>query len=81
MTVVWTDGAEKDLRGIDRAQARRIVERMLKLAADPHGRNVKRLRGGDGECRLRVGDYRVIYETDGDAIRVLHVAHRREAYR
>ncbi len=43
--------------------------------------NIKRLRGS-GDWRLRVGDYRVRFELlPGDVLRILHVKHRREAYR
>jgi len=44
---------------------------------------VKKLQGGMGEYRLRVGSYRVIYDiNDGELIiLVLHLGHRREIYR
>jgi mRNA-degrading endonuclease RelE of RelBE toxin-antitoxin system len=34
-----------------------------------------------GQLRLRLGDYRVIFTADGEILHVLHVKHRREAYR
>jgi mRNA interferase RelE/StbE len=63
--------------------ARLLHDGIDRLAADPYGtpRDVKRLAGRAG-FRLRVGDWRVIYELD-DGIRVLAVLdirHRREAY-
>ena len=38
---------------------------------------------GSGTWRIRVGDYRIIYEIDDDrrAVEILKVAHRRESYR
>lgn len=41
------------------------------------------LVGGDGEMRIRVGDYRVVYDLHDDelVILILRVAHRREVYR
>jgi mRNA-degrading endonuclease RelE of RelBE toxin-antitoxin system len=41
-----------------------------------------RLKGGDGILRLRIGDWRVLFENvDGDALRILRVFHRSKAYR
>jgi len=43
---------------------------------------VKKLQGIDPpEYRLRVGDYRVRFELDGETVRILRVRNRREAYR
>jgi mRNA-degrading endonuclease RelE of RelBE toxin-antitoxin system len=42
----------------------------------------KKLKGGDNEWRIRVGDYRIVYEIDDRArtVDVTRIAHRREAY-
>jgi len=61
---------------------RRIETAIIKLALDPHqASSVKQLAGGG--YRLRVGDYRVIYDLwQGELIVVvIRVAHRREVYR
>ncbi|MDO8446785.1 MAG: type II toxin-antitoxin system RelE/ParE family toxin [Deltaproteobacteria bacterium] len=46
-------------------------------------RNSKKLSGGGSKWRIRVGDYKILYELD-DAqriVKVYRVAHRREVYR
>jgi mRNA interferase RelE/StbE len=43
--------------------------------------DVKRLTNHTPEYRLRVGDYRVLFEIEGETIVVYRVRHRREAYR
>ncbi len=50
----------------------------LRLSSYPHHRLT-----GRSECRLRVGDYRVLYEFDAQAGRLYlhHVGHRREIYK
>ena len=74
--------AERELARIDKPQRRRIIAAIDRLAEHPDAGN--RLKGSlRGLRRLRVGDYRVLYEVlDGELIvLVVRVAHRREAYR
>jgi mRNA interferase RelE/StbE len=72
---------KKDLRQISKNDASRIVSAMEKLENDLTG-DVKRLTDFTPEYRLRVGDYRVLFEIEGqNSIVVYRVRHRREAYR
>jgi mRNA interferase RelE/StbE len=43
--------------------------------------NIKAMRGYSGRYRIRIGDYRMGIEVNGDAIEVMRVLHRREFYR
>jgi mRNA interferase RelE/StbE len=73
--------AIKDLRRIGRSQATRIAESLERLQQDLQG-DVKKLTNHTPEYRLRVGDYRVLFEIDGtDRLIVYRIMHRREAYR
>jgi mRNA interferase RelE/StbE len=56
----------------------RIDARLTEFAASGKG-DVKRLKGRQGSC-LRVGDWRVIFYEEKDAIIVVAVGHRREIY-
>jgi mRNA interferase RelE/StbE len=58
--------ALKMLERMDRGTAVRIVEKVKQLAVDPTplANNITRLKGEDHWLRLRVGDWRVIYEDD-----------------
>ncbi len=60
----------------------RITNAIKGLAEDPHPRNSLKLQGREG-YRLRVGDYRIIYQVDEGAgeVRVLEVFHRQRDYR
>jgi mRNA interferase RelE/StbE len=52
------------------------------LASNPRPSGCKKLRGGDGEWRIRVGDWRVVYTID-DAklqVEVTRIRHRSEVY-
>jgi mRNA interferase RelE/StbE len=56
--------AEKDLRRIDMRYISRIIEAAENLAFDPKPLGVKKLAGSDRTYRIRVGDYRIIYEIE-----------------
>lgn len=74
--------AERELARIEKSQRRRIIAVIDRLADQPFAGSP--LKGGlRGLRRIRVGDYRVLYEVlDGELIvLVVRVAHRREAYR
>lgn len=63
---------------------RRRVERVIDaLAHNPRPRSARKLVGGAGELRLRVGTYRVIYEVSDDVqcLLVLAIGPRKDVYR
>jgi mRNA interferase RelE/StbE len=70
------------LRKIHRPDQERIREKIDALANDPRPPGVTALHG-QPYLRLRVGDYRVLYEVQDKVLLVLviRVAHRREVYR
>ena len=82
--IVFTKGAVKSLQSIPRDTAGLIRVKLDEIANDPFAPhpNATKLQGRPG-YRLRVGDWRVIYEIDqGEAlIIVLKIASRGEVYR
>lgn len=82
-SITYKPSAAKTLRKLDRQYQRAIITAIDALAHDPRPDGVKKLQGGEGEYRLRVGSYRVIYDVnDGELIiLVLHLGHRKEVYR
>jgi mRNA interferase RelE/StbE len=75
--------AEKELEGVDGRIRARILRNVAALADDPRPPGVKRLAGADNLWRIRVGDYRVVYEIRDTEliIRVVRIAHRSKVYR
>ncbi len=71
--------AIRDLKAIDQTQARRITEKVRLMKDDLVG-DVKRLTNSTPEFRLRVGDYRILFEIEGDKVLVYRVRHRKDAY-
>jgi mRNA interferase RelE/StbE len=72
--------AIKDLDSLQPDVAKRIVEKISRLSQNLEG-DVKRLTNFTPEYRQRVGDYRVLFEVEGNRIVVYRVRHRREVYR
>ncbi len=77
--IVFTKRADRILRKMSRNRARLIREELDQPAQDPYARNsnVTKLEGRPG-YRLRVGDWRVLYEPEDDrpVIMVLKIAPR-----
>lgn len=72
--------AIKDLKGIATPETRKIVEKVMGLGQGLVG-DIKRLTNFTPEHRMRVGDYRVLFEVDEGTIVVYRIKHRNEAYR
>jgi mRNA interferase RelE/StbE len=81
-TVRITRKAQKELRELGHQARERIRPKMLALADDPRPPGVKKLAGEDNLWRIRVGDYRVIYQISDRELVVLvvRVRHRSDAY-
>jgi mRNA interferase RelE/StbE len=80
--VSLTASAEKELHRLPAPMVARIVPRLEGLASAPRPPGCKKLKGGDNEWRVRVGDYRIVYEIDDKArtVDVTRIPHRREVY-
>lgn len=79
--ITFTSTASRQLAKLDRTQAKRIMGKLDRYAADPASlaNQVKALSGSEA-LRLRVGDYRVIFTDSGLVLLILKVGHRREVY-
>jgi len=79
-TIELKPRAEKDLKNLQAADIRRIVERLRLLSDDLQG-DVKKLTNFTPEYRLRVGHWRILFEVENDRLIVYRILHRRESYR
>lgn len=75
--------AEKDLRRLSLDVRTRVADALGGLASNPRPAGSRKLAGTKHDWRLRVGDYRVIYEIADEirVVRVYRVRHRRDVYR
>lgn len=78
----WSDEARAELRAIDRDTALGLLESLARFLETDSG-DVKQLHGFDPtRYRLRIGDWRIIFrKRGGDAIEIIHVRNRKDAYR
>jgi mRNA interferase RelE/StbE len=80
--IALTASAEKELNSLSVKMIARTMPRLENLATTPRPPGCKKLKGGDREWRIRIGDYRIVYVINDDVktIDVTRIAHRREVY-
>jgi mRNA interferase RelE/StbE len=80
--VVLKASAERELQDLPARLHDRMVERLASLSGVPRPRGSKKLHGVEA-YRLRIGDYRVLYEVDDrrQRVTVYSIGHRRDVYR
>lgn len=81
--IEFTKGALKQLKKLPTDIKELIDSKILELADEPRPSGVKKLQGNDSLYRIRVNDYRVIYQIQDDVllVTVVKAGHRREIYR
>ena len=74
--------AQKELGALGGEAYGRVRDAIGGLTEDPRPSGCLKLTGRDG-WRIRIGNYRVVYEIDDNAqiVTVLHIGHRRDVYR
>ena len=75
--------AEKDLKQLPPKLHDRVIAAIQSLARNPRPLGCRKLTGSDNHWRIRVSDYRIVYEIGEtiQVVRVNRVRHRREVYR
>jgi mRNA interferase RelE/StbE len=74
---------QKQIDDLPNAMKGRILEKIKGLEIEPCPSGIVKLKNSEQEYRLRIGDYRVLYEIDDakQTILILQCKHRREVYR
>jgi mRNA interferase RelE/StbE len=78
-TVYFTDAANASAKRLSPEVWRRIASKIERVRDDLAG-DVKRLKAFVPNYRLRVGDWRVLFDVDADRIVVHDIKHRSKAY-
>lgn len=81
--IVFHPSVHKDLRRLPATVVGRVLKQIESLATEPLPGQAVKLSGAERLYRIRVGDYRVIYEVDVEArwVTIHYVRHRRDVYR
>ncbi len=79
--IIWSESAANELKKLDRTVAKRIFIKVSQLGENPYNFGVIKMTG-EPYFRLRVGDYRVIFDIQNDELQilVLKVGHRKNIY-
>lgn len=79
----WRNSTKKDIRSLPRQEVARVIEAVSQLADNPLPHGSQKLSGSERTYRIRVGDYRVLYEvfSDSHIVEVQRVRHRKDVYR
>ncbi|TVR89916.1 MAG: type II toxin-antitoxin system RelE/ParE family toxin [Spirochaetaceae bacterium] len=81
--IEWKKSAIGELKHIDRAVIPRLITAVEALSDNPFPSGVTKLQGSKRSYRVRVNDYRIVYEVDHErvTIQILRVRHRRDVYK
>jgi len=80
-TLVYTQRASRDIKKLEPSAKVRIGKALLRYQEDPL-KYADKIKDEKLESyRFRIGDYRVIFDLEGDDIVILRVGHRRDIYR
>ena len=79
----WKESVRKDFRRIPSVILSRVIKKVEALPANPVPIDSKKLRDTEHTYRLRVGDYRIIYQVNpaDKEVVVCRVRHRKDVYR
>ncbi len=82
-SILFRRSARKELEELPPSVASIILEAINSLAQIPRPSGCKKLKGGKNLWRIKIADYRVVYEIDdqGKIIIIVLVRHRKDAYR
>ncbi len=75
--------AERDLKKLELDIFHRIILNIKTLSKNPKPPGSRKITGSKNDWRIRVGNYRIIYEVDDRAktVKVMRIRHRRDVYR
>ena len=81
--IEWTRSAAKELRKLPRQMIPKIVAAVDNLTSNPYPQGVRKLVGTENSYRIRVGDYRILYNIIENRliVEIIRVGHRKDVYK
>ena len=80
MKIVVRQTALKEIKKIGEPYKSQIKSKITELAGFPEVSNIKKLKNHQPSYRLRVGQYRVLFDVIEDRIEIASIKHRKDAY-
>ena len=79
--IEWTKVSVTDLKKLDNFTGKRILKKLRFFSENSSLRNIKKLKGEEA-YRLRVGEYRILFDKINDSkIRIHKIGHRKNIYK
>ncbi len=75
--IIWDGKAFEELNKFEVVISRRILKKVKELTENPYSKDIRRLMGLEA-FKLRIGDYKIIFEIEGDKIFILKIGHRKK---
>lgn len=81
--IEFSRGAKKQFKKLPLDIQKRVAVKINELSVEPRPNRAKKLQGNDNFYRIRVGDYRIVYEVKDNIllVTVVRVKHRSEVYK
>jgi mRNA interferase RelE/StbE len=80
MKIEIRKSAVKDLKKIDHEAKDRLYDKIESLTNFPDVSNIKKLTNFEPAYRVRVGDYRILFDVNVDVIEIGRILHRKDSY-
>ncbi len=81
--ITFTRSARRELDTLSASLVNRIIPQIKALAQDPRPTHCRKIEGTENAWRIRIGDYRVIYQVFDDerVVDIVAIRHRSQAYK
>lgn len=80
MKITILKSAAKDILKVNDPMKTKIKQKVFDLQYYPNISNIKKLKNHNHTYRLRVGDYRILFDIEDEIIIVGRIKHRKESY-
>lgn len=82
-SIEWKSSAAGELKKLDKAVFRKVLELVESLSANPRPVGVRKLAGAENTYRVRCGDYRIVYTIQDRklVVEIIRVGHRSNIYK
>jgi len=79
--ILLSRDSAKFIEKLSDEEKNRIRDALLQISEDPYSLPYKKIRGKKGLLRIRVGDYRILYQVTGNEIWVVLIDRRESVYK